>query len=250
MSYWESTFSLRDKVILITGASSGIGKQIALDLAETGAKLIITGRDKPRLEQTYKALIGTGHQSIACDLAQEAQIEALARALPPLDGFVHCAGLLSICPISHTERESAEAEHSVNFFSALSLSQKLAKARLLKQGASVVFMSSVAASKPSKGFGVYSASKAALEAFSKVLALEVASLGIRVNCVAPGMVRTPMFDLTSDIITEELMAEHEKLYPLGFADPSDISPAVLFLLSRASAKITGTTLVIDGGFSL
>jgi NAD(P)-dependent dehydrogenase (short-subunit alcohol dehydrogenase family) len=250
MINWESTFSVQDKVILVSGASSGIGKQLASDLAETGAKLIVTGRDKHRLRETWESLDGEGHRYIVCDLTIEEQLESLVQELPPLDGFVHCAGVLSICPVSHSDMEDAKFQLRVNYLSALSLSQKMLARRLWTYGSSVVFVSSVSARKASKGFGLYSASKAALEAFARVLALEVAGQGIRVNCIAAGMVRTPMYDMAKDLVTEEAMAEHEKLYPLGFADPHEISPTVMFLLSRAAAKITGTTITIDGGFSL
>lgn len=250
MNYLETTFGMKDRTILVTGASSGIGKHIALDLAKCGAKVFVSGRDQSRLQATLELLDGEGHQSMVCDITNEAQIDDLVERLPMLDGFVHCAGVLGICPISHVESDDLENQYRVNHLSAVLLSQKIIRHKLLLPEASVVFISSVSAHKPSVGFGIYSASKAALEAFARVFALEVSGKGIRVNCVAPGMVHTPMFEYATDLISEETMTEHEKEYPLGFANPQDVSPAVLFLLSKASQKITGVTITIDGGYSL
>jgi NAD(P)-dependent dehydrogenase (short-subunit alcohol dehydrogenase family) len=157
---------------------------------------------------------------------------------------------LEIKPIKFIEEEDIHALNSINYIAPVLLTQGLLSEKLLLPKASIIFITSIAASVGAIGFGIYSGTKGALTAFARVLALETASQKMRVNAIAPGMVRTPMFDTTTDALSKEALDANEKLYPLGFVSPDDVANGVQFLLSDASEKITGTTLTIDGGFSI
>ncbi len=246
----ESPFSLKDKLILVTGASSGIGRHIAIVLSKAGAKLVITGRDNARLEETFSQLNGAEHEKITCDLTSAQDRDILISQLSKLNGVVHTAGVLEIKPVKFIDEDDLQNINSVNYSAPVLLSQALLENKLLLPKSSIVFITSIAANIGAVGFGIYSGSKGALTSFARVLALETAPQKIRVNCIAPGMVKTPMFDITTDSLSEEALSENEKLYPLGFVTPSDVANGVLFLLADASEKVTGITLTIDGGLSI
>lgn len=245
-----NAFSLTDKKILVTGASSGIGRAISIVLAKAGAKLIINGRDETRLKET---LVGLGtekdHQSIAVDLSSEEGIKKVADLSDNLDGIVHSAGILKPFPIKFlTEKQFSEI-HKINYEAPVLLTAALLKAKKINDGASIVFISSISSRYGYKGGALYTGTKAALDSFSRTLALEHATQKIRSNTINAGMVRTRIFDQTSDIITSEMMDAHGNSYPLGFGEPEDIANAALFLLSPASRWITGTSLIMDGGLT-
>jgi NAD(P)-dependent dehydrogenase (short-subunit alcohol dehydrogenase family) len=242
--------NLTNKTILVTGASSGIGKQIASTLSEAGAVLVITGRNEQRLNETLNSLTGERHQAVACDLTSLEGRERLVANLPKLNGVVHCAGVIDIKPIKYIEKSDIHTMNTTNYQAPVLLTQLLLFEKKLQKQASLVFITSVSAHLGAIGFGLYAASKGALTSFARVLALETSSQGIRVNCLAAGMVKTPMFDETASVLTEEALAENEKLYPLGFVSPTDVANGVLYLLSDISQKVTGITLTIDGGYSI
>jgi NAD(P)-dependent dehydrogenase (short-subunit alcohol dehydrogenase family) len=236
-------FSLIDKTILVTGASSGIGKSIALLCAELGAKLVINGRDKIRLAETYSALEGSGHIQIIGDVTEASTKEALTAA-SNYDGFVSCAGSVLMSPFRMTSEKYFQEMLNINFLSPVTLAQKLVYKRKFKKSASIVFVTALSARASPKATSAYAASKAALESTSRSMALELAP-NIRVNCIAPGYVQTPLFkNLEPDTIS---MSD---LVPLGPLEPDDISPAIIWLLSSASRWITRSTLTVDGGLSL
>lgn len=243
-------FSLEGKTILVTGASSGIGKATALACAAMGAKIVITGRDPERLQATREQMGDQCEDVISADLTQNDDVERLVKALPPLDGAVLCAGNSTTLPLQFGTREKFDEMFDVNFFAPVELLRLMYKKRLLQKGASVVLIASIGGTHSfMPGNGVYGASKAALNSVMKYAAREYASRKVRVNSICPGMVDTPL--IHRGAITEEQLAEDAKRYPLGrYGHPEDIANGAVYLLSDASSWLTGHDLVIDGGFSV
>lgn len=242
----SNPFSLKDKKILITGASSGIGRQIAIDCAEAGAALILNGRNEDRLESVYNELSGSGHTIISGDLVEDESLSKIVENANCVDGVVLCAGIGMTVPTQFATRKKISAVFEVNFFSQVELLRLLIKKKKLNSGASVVAISSIGGNRSyNVGFGPYGATKAALLSWMKTSAKELAPK-IRVNCILPGQVNTPLNDCSG--ITEEQYQAYMQSIPMKrFAEVSDIAPAAVFLLSDASSYITGTELIIDGG---
>jgi NAD(P)-dependent dehydrogenase (short-subunit alcohol dehydrogenase family) len=242
-------FTLTGKTILVTGASSGIGRGVAIACSRMGATVILNGRNQMKLGETLGMLEDGEHKMVAADLTNGESVKIMMGELPVLDGIVHCAGTQQTCITKMLDKATLQGLMDTNFFSAAVLNAALMKSKLLVKGASVVFVSSVAASRVAEvGNAAYSASKGALTAYSRVLAAELAPRNIRVNTVAPGMVRTALMDKFD--VTEEEFLENEKQYPLGYGKPEDVAYAIVFLLSDASRWITGTELLMDGGLTL
>lgn len=242
-------FTLKGKTILVTGASSGIGQATAVECAQMGAEVVITGRDTERLQATAD-LVGTPKALIAADLTNLEDVERLVATLPPLDGAVLCAGNSTTLPLQFGSREKFDEMFNVNFFAPVELLRLMYKKKVLQKGASVVLIASIGGTHSfMPGNGVYGASKAALNSLMKYAAREYASRKIRVNSICPGMVDTPL--IHRGTITEEQLAEDAKRYPLGrYGKPNDIANGAVYLLSDASSWLTGHDLVIDGGFSI
>ena len=242
-------FTLKGKTILVTGASSGIGQATAIECAQMGAEVVITGRDTERLQATAD-LVGNLKAQIAADLTNQGDVERLVASLPPLDGAVLCAGNSTTLPLQFGSREKFDEMFNVNFFAPVELLRLMYKKKVLQKGASVVLIASIGGTHSfMPGNGVYGASKAALNSLMKYAAREYASRKIRVNSICPGMVDTPL--IHRGTITEEQLAEDAKRYPLGrYGKPDDIANGAVYLLSDASSWLTGHDLVIDGGFSI
>ncbi|MBA4322787.1 MAG: 3-oxoacyl-ACP reductase [Odoribacter sp.] len=244
----DQVFTLKNKTVLITGASSGLGRSIAIECSRAGAGLIITGRNSERLEITFSALTGGNHLRIMADLGSEVEIKKLADQLPQLNGIVHCAGINTKSPVKFLSEEKIDEIMKTNFYAPALLSQALLKQKKIQKLASIVMISSIASSYATVSNAAYASSKGALNSFVRVLALELAAQKIRVNGIQPGMVQTEI--LNAYDLQDELK-ESEKSYPLGrFGKPEDIAYAAIFLLSGAAEWITGTSLVIDGGITL
>lgn len=245
----NNPFSLDDKTILVTGASSGIGQTTAISCAKMGANVVITGRDQGRLQATAD-LSGNAVTQIVADLTVQADMDNLLAALPPLDGAVLCAGNSTTLPLQFGSREKFDEMFDVNFFAPVELLRLMYKKKILQKGSSVVLLASIGGTHSfMPGNGVYGASKAALNSVMKYAAREYASRKIRVNSICPGMVDTPL--IHRGTITEEQLAEDAKRYPLGrYGKPEDIANGAIYLLSDASSWLTGHDLVIDGGFSI
>ena len=243
-------FSLKGKTILVTGASSGIGKATAIECSKIGATVVITGRDEQRLNLTYSQLEGSGHLKLVADFNIEDELVALVNNIPEIDGLVNVAGIVKTLPFQFVNRVELMNIFDVNFFSPVLLSQKIVKARKLKKGSSIVFISSIEGTVTTHiGNSMYAASKGAVSAISKNMALELAAKKIRVNCILPGMVETPLINLGE--ITEEQLEADKRLYPLKrFGKPEEVAYAIIYLLSDASSWVTGSNLLIDGGFTL
>lgn len=248
MSY--NPFSLEGKTILVTGASSGIGKAAAIECSKMGATVIVTARNEARLSQTFSELEGDGHQMFLCDLASESDIDKMVAELPEIQGLINNAGYTKILPVQFINAEDLKGILDVNTIAPMLLLQKLLKKKKLKKGASVVFTSSMAGLGSSTvGNSMYTASKGAISAFIRCVALELAPKNIRVNAVCPAMVDTGILD--SGTVSKEQLEEDIKNYPLGrYGRPNDIAWAMIYLLSDASGWITGDNLVIDGGVTL
>jgi len=242
-------YNLINKTIFITGASSGIGKAIAFECSKMGAKLLITGRDKERLADTYSHLEGSGHLMFAADLSVENELKNLAERLPVIDGFINSAGIYRLIPFQFINREEIKKIFEINFTAPVTLCQGLVKLKKIKEGSSIVFISSIAGNMISAiGASVYSASKGAINGMIKGMALDLANYKIRVNSIIPGMIET---NLTSEKLTAEQIQNDIKRYPLKrYGKPEEVAYAAIFLLSDASKWITGTNLLIDGGFTL
>lgn len=242
-------FSISGKKILITGASSGIGRSTAVACAEMGAEVYFTGRNAEALTQTLNMLQGEGHKMIVSDITNTNEMESMIDSLPILDGVVSNAGVNRRMITQYIKELDMDLIINTNLKAPVMLSKALLKAKKINSGASIVFVSSIAAYHSSIGDGVYSASKGGLSSFAKVLALELASKNIRVNSIQPGMVRTGLTE--HGPLSEEDYQKDEMRYPLSrYGKPEEVAYAAIYLLSDASAWITGTDLVIDGGISL
>ena len=244
----ESDFSLDDRTILVTGASSGLGASTAIECSKAGAKVIITGRSEERLNVTFTQLHGTGHTQLLFDLSVEEDISKLANSLPKLDGIALYAGITKTIPVKFISTESIEEIFQVNLVSSMLLIQKLLKIKKINKGGSIVFISSISTAYADKGNAIYAASKGALNSFSKVLALELSTRNITSNCIQPGFVPTSM--LAAGVVSDEQLLDEKKKYPLGFGEPRDIANGVIYLLSDAAKWVTGSVLTIDGGVTL
>ena len=241
----NNRFSLFGKTILVTGASSGIGRAIAIACAEAGARLILNGRNQLRLQSTLESLAGEGHEAIQADLTDAEQRTYLVELLPQLDGVVHCAGIGSRVLCKMLEEEDVHHVMNTNFEAPALLQAELLRGKKIAKDASIVFIASAAATMPSVGNAIYSASKAALIAYAKCLAQELTTRKIRVNCISPAMVWT---DLALVGATEEQLREAEQSYPLKrYAQPEDIAPMVVYLLSAEAAWVTGSNMELTGG---
>lgn len=246
-------FSLEGHTILVTGASSGIGQGIAIECAKLGASLFITARNEERLNETFKLLdtsLSQQHQMQICDLTNENAVESLAKSLPLLDGLVNCAGIFQPLLFKFVHAEQLHSVMESNFNSAALLTRATLSLKKINKGGSIVFISSINGTKITyPGSALYASSKAALCGLSKALAVECAARGIRSNTITPGMVDTHILD--SGTITNEQLDEDRKKYPLGrYGKVEDIAHATAFLLSDASCWMTGTDLLIDGGYTL
>lgn len=244
----DSVFSLEGKSILITGASSGIGRSIAVLCSKMGAKVFITARREEKLKETLSEMPGEcGY--LTADLSKQDEINRLVDYLPRLDGVVHCAGVGSRQLCKNITREEVARVFDTNFVAPVMLQKTILDKKKINKGASIVFMASHGASSPASANAIYSASKGALVSYSRCLALEVAPRGIRVNCISPAMVWTDL--IMKDGIDETALHEDEKHYPLGrYGQPDDIAPLAVYLLCDGSSWMTTTDVKITGGGNL
>lgn len=239
-------FTLNNKQILITGASSGIGRSIAIACSKKGAKVVLTARNKSRLDETFSLLEGIGHQVISVDLSKHDEIPGFVEKLPQLDGVIHNAGVgsrvlcksISICNLNEV--------FNINFNAPILLQAALLTNKKINKEASIVFISSKAAEMPSIGNAIYSASKGAINSYAKCLGLELAPRKIRVNCICPAMVWTDL--IIQEGVSKEELELNQLKYPLKrFGEPTDISSLAIYLLSNASSWMTGSCIDITGG---
>ena len=243
-------FSLVGKTILVTGASSGIGRATAVSCSKMGAKLVITGRNENRLIETFHLLEGTDHQMFCADLVQPNELEKLIDLLSKIDGFVSVAGIANPLVLQFVEKEDVTNVMEINALVPIHLTRLLVQNKKLNKGASLVYISSINGNNCAYiGSSVYGASKTALTGFMKGVALELSPRGIRANCINPGMIETDL--LKSGNIGEEELEKDRQKYPLKrYGEPEEVAFSAVYLLSDAARWITGTSLKIDGGYTL
>lgn len=245
-------FSLAGKTILVTGASSGIGQETAIECSKMGAKLIITGRNSERLQQTFNQLEGEGHAQIIAELTNDVDLKRLVEECTELNGVVLCAGKGLTLPFQFCTREKFDSIFSTNFFAPMELLRILVKKKKVAKDGSVVLVASIGGTPGGKitlGNSIYGMSKAAVVSMMRFAAKELASKKIRVNTVNPGMVETRM--INSGTFTEEQYKADMAKYPLArYGKPDDVAHGIIYLLSDASSWVTGHSLVIDGGVTI
>ena len=239
-------FTLEGKTILVTGASSGIGRGIAIACSKMGATVIINGRNEQRLAETMTEMQGEENLSLAADLSDSNSLTGMVSRLPKLDGIVHCAGIGQRVLCKQLQEADLDTMMDVNFKAPVMLQTEILKQKKINKGASIVFIASIASDSPSIGNAVYSASKGAIISYANCLALELAPRLIRVTCILPAMIWTDL--ILKGGITEEELKEDEKKYPLKrYGKPEDIANLSIYLLSNAAAWMTGSSIKITGG---
>ena len=243
-------FSLEGKTILITGASSGIGRATAIECSKLRATIIALGRNEERLKETFDQLVTTESRQYALDLTNEEAVNSLLGELPKLDGLVNAAGIASTTLFQFATPEKIRGIFDINFFAPVEFTRLLLKKKLIKKGGSIVFFSSVDGPiNVHIGNSTYSATKSAIASVARGLAVELASKGIRVNYLMPGQTETPL--IHGENITQEQLEQDMKSYPLGrYGKPQEIAYGAIYFLSDASTFTTGAGLVIDGGFTV
>jgi NAD(P)-dependent dehydrogenase (short-subunit alcohol dehydrogenase family) len=248
-------FSLRDKNIVITGASSGIGRAAAIECSKAGATVFLMGRNMERLEETFNQLSPGNHRMAVSDMTEIGGIEQAVKSLLPdqcrVQGMIHAAGTMLSSPFSMTRPRHFESLFAINVMAGFELARILSQKKYLdmQTGGAYVFISSISALHGQQGAVAYSASKGALLAGVNSLAAELAVKKIRVNAISAGIVKTPMADSLFDSLPEEAVNHMLNQHPLGMGTPQDVAFSCIYLLSEASRWMTGANLVLDGGFS-
>lgn len=245
----NNPFSLEGKTILVTGASSGIGKATAIACSRAGACVVLTARNEARLQETCALLEGAGHLIIPAEQCEQEDLNRLVDALPELDGAFLCAGVSDTTPVKYMTSEAIQRVLSINLEAPMLLTQRLLLKKKIRKGASLVYMSSMGAEQVTPGLGIYAASKNGINAFMRAVAAEQANRKVRANAVMAGMVKTELIESLSQL-TEEDIKRDEAKYPLGYGTPEDVANAVIYLLSEASRWMTGSVIRLDGGSSL
>ena len=239
-------FSLEGKTILVTGASSGIGRGIAITCSKMGAKVIINGRNTMKLQETSELMENDSSIILAADLTDADSVTSLVNSMPKLDGVVHCAGLGQRIPCKDIEGKNVDDVMNVNFKAPVMLQAEILRQKKLNKASSIVFIASIASWSPSLGNSIYSASKGAIISYANCLALELAPRKVRVNCISPEMVWTEL--ILQDGIDEEQLKIDEQKYPLKrYGQPEDIANLAIYMLSDASTWMTGSNVNITGG---
>ena len=239
-------FTLEGKTILVTGASSGIGRGIAIACSKMGANIVLGGRNENRLNETLSEMEGDGHVLAVADLTKKEELEKLVDTLPKLDGIVHCAGIGQRILCKQLQESDVDNVMDMNFKAPVLLQTEILKKKKINKGASIVFIASIAAESPSVGNSIYSASKGAIISYANCLVVELAPRKIRVNCISPAMVWTDL--ILKDGISEEELKEDEQKYPLKrYGNPDDIANLAVYMLSDASSWMTGSNVRITGG---
>ncbi|MDA7676989.1 SDR family oxidoreductase [bacterium] len=241
------------KKILITGCTSGIGKHVAIQLSKLGCSLLLVGRNSIKLDQLVHNLsFSNRHSKLVADLSLSDALFDLKSDIikfGPLDGVFHSAGIGLIKPTKLLKSDDINHVFAPSVYAALDISRMACSSKVISPNSSIVFMSSVSSILGTSCMSLYSASKGAIDSLSRSLAVELAPRKIRVNSIVSGAVQTPMHENLSSSLTAEMLEDYRQRHPLGFGTSESISNAVIFLLSESSCWITGTQLIIDGGYS-
>jgi len=239
--------------ILVTGASSGIGRETAILLSRLHAAVVLSGRNEEKLGQTLMRMEGDGHLAVPFDMNAVAEIpnwvKGLVERTGPFDAVVHAAGQQQTSPLTYLSSEALDGIMRLAVTSALMLARGFSQRGCASGNASIVFVSSIMGTVGKPFLSAYSAAKAALSGATRSLALELAPRRIRVNCVAPAFVQTEMLEQVRGMLLPEQFEALEKSHPLGFGTPLDVAHAIAFLVGDTGRWITGSTLVVDGGYS-
>jgi NAD(P)-dependent dehydrogenase (short-subunit alcohol dehydrogenase family) len=250
-AFAKNTFAGRH--LLVTGASSGLGRAAATAFADAGGRLTLLGRDESRLQATLTALAGDDHGATAAaftDLETTADlVKTIASDRGAIDGIFHSAGIELVRPMRMFKNDHAANLFEATLYGSLGIARAAASRGVLNDGASLVFMSSVAGLRGTAGMVAYSAAKAAVDGMVRSLACELAPRRIRVNSIAAGAVHTEMHERLAKTLGDAALGDYERRHLLGFGQPNDIANAAIFLLSDTSAWITGATLSVDGGYT-
>lgn len=239
-------FTLEGKTILVTGASSGIGRGVAIACSKMGATVVLNGRSQQKLDETLSQLEGDGHTVLSADLTDKDAVARMIVETPKLDGIVHCAGIGQRILCKQLKERDVDSVMNANFKGPVLLQQALLEGKKISKGASIIFIASIATWSPSIGNAVYSASKGAIVSYANCLSLELAPRQIRVNCISPAMVWTDL--VLQEGIDEEQLKEDEQKYPLRrYGTPEDIAHLAIYMLSDASSWMTGSNVKISGG---
>lgn len=242
-------FSLKGKTILITGASSGIGKATAIECSKMGARIIACGRNENRLNETVSLLDGPGHSLFCGDLSEDFALNSLVESIGAIDGAVLAASETLVLPVLFSTRKKFEKIYNNNLFPNVELLRLLVKGKKLKCESSVVYIVAVGGTTVfAPGLSIYGSAKAALNAFVKYSAVELAPKKIRVNGISPGSVLTPMV-YEGNVSDEQLESSINDIPMKRWGKPEDIAKGAIYLLSDAASWVTGHTLNIDGGLS-
>jgi NAD(P)-dependent dehydrogenase (short-subunit alcohol dehydrogenase family) len=240
-------FSLENKIILVSGATSGIGLELCRQIVANGGNFIGLGRNTSVLQNYIEENNLVQSKAVVADFTNEESILASLETVEKIDGYVHSAGIVQNNPIQFFNKELYDQIRTVNLDSSLIILSQLLKKKKFNKPASVVFVSSISGMYGMKGNGIYGITKSSLNIMAKTYANELAGKKIRVNAVAPGMVNTQITLDANDFLSEEVINEDKKKYPLGYGEPEDVALPIVFLLSDASKWITGQVMVLDGG---
>lgn len=247
----NNPFSLENKNILVTGASSGIGKEVAISIAKMGGNVILNGRNSDRLQEVALQINKESTIIVCGDITIEDTVKSIVEAIPKIDGLVHAAGIMKLLPFKFISPSDLNAMMNVNFTSPTLLSLEIVKKKKINNNASIVYISSINGSVVgSKANSMYAASKGAISGMVKGMAIDLAKTKIRVNEIAPGMIETSGALEIENIVSADAIINDKKKYPLGtYGQPEDVALACVYLLSDASKWVTGSKIVVDGGFT-
>ena len=254
MNHHNNPFSLDGKLVLVTGASSGIGRQCSITCSQIGAKVVLFGRDLARLKETVSFMEDkVKHQVIAVDLLEYNSVDEAVREIVKkngkISGLVNCAGISTTLPLNAVSPQKMEQFFQTNVIGAVNLTRQVIKSsHFSEKGGSIIFISSVMGVVGENGKALYSMTKGALIAAVKSIAIELAPRYIRVNTISPGVIETPMSKNAIYGRNEESLHKIKSFHPLGLGQPEDIANTCVFLLSDASRYITGTNMIVDGGY--
>ncbi len=246
-------FSLSGKTIIVTGASSGIGQQCAIDFSRMGADVVAIARNKERLDKTVSCLSEGNHLAVIADLTEfeliPELVESIIAKIGKIDGLVNCAGISTTLPIKLMNEAKLDEFFKANVYTAIELTREVSKVKNMNPGGSIIFFSSIMGCVGEKGKSLYSMTKGALISGTRSLACEYAKRRIRVNSISPGAIITPINENLphiSDPVQREML---EQKHLLGLGQTSDISAACIYLLSEASRWVTGQNFIVDGGYT-
>ncbi|EPR13625.1 SDR family NAD(P)-dependent oxidoreductase [Ruminiclostridium papyrosolvens] len=249
----KNPMDLSGKNILVTGASSGIGKGIAIYLSKVGANIIMAARNEGKLKETFNELEPGNHSYYLIDLNNLDEIEDMIDNIcsdgRKLNGIVHSAGISSTIPIQYIKLDNLKSIMSVNFYSFIELVKHFSKRKYNDNGGSIVAISSISSKVGARGLAAYCASKGALDSSIRPIALELAAKNIRINSIAPGMIKSQIYDGLIELVNnKDFETDLKKRQILGLGKPEDVASVAAFLLSDASKFITGTSITVDGGY--